>query len=768
MERFTKKAAGALGQALESAAALGHTYVGSEHLLLGLLKGPDSLSCKILQAKGATYDKVEKKLVELVGKGDPVFLSSKDMTPRVRHIVEQSFASARHSGQTQVGSEHLLAALLRENASTAVSILRRIGVDVVLLQQYTAEKIKATDAADCPKGVRGVKMLKKYGVDLTELAELDRLDPLIGRKEEMERVMSVLSRRSKNNPCLIGEPGVGKTILVEGLATAIARGEVPEHLMQKRIISLSLTSMLAGSKYRGEFEERLKTVIEECEQNPEVVLFIDEIHTMMGAGAAEGAIDAANILKPALSRGKIRLIGATTVREYRKYIEKDAALERRFAPIWLEEPDDAQVMEILQGVRSKLEAHHGITIADSVLKCSIRLGRRFSSDRFMPDAALDLLDEAASFSVIRRFCERSPQKEMEEAIERGEAHYTPLNSTAAPLTERDLCRVVSKMTGIPLGEIEQSEKDRLDQMEKELCERVLGQRESVSAVCRAIRCARVGLGDARRPIGSFLFAGPTGVGKTELCRVLGETLFGSEKFLIKIDMSEYMEKHAVAKLIGAPPGYIGYEEGGTLIQKIRSHPYSVVLFDEVEKAHPDVLGILLQILEDGTLQDSSGKKASFQSAVVVMTTNVGAKLLTEQSRLGFFDADSAPKKDKEAVLSALRHTFRPELLNRLDEILVFAPLEKTHLEQIAALHLEKVRQKLEALDIHVQFSKAVAASVAVDPSTARYGARAIRRAVQMRVERVLAEQILAGEIQTGDTLEITPERLTKAAVAKYC
>ncbi|MBQ6946640.1 MAG: ATP-dependent Clp protease ATP-binding subunit, partial [Clostridia bacterium] len=569
-------------------------------------------------------EKAEKKVAALVGSGDPTNLSARDMTPRARRIIEQSFAAAKRYGQSQVGTEHLLSALLCQRQSTAAAVIAKMGVDPATLNDMVTERLCMNDLG-FERGAKTPKMLQKYGVDLTALAAMGELDPLVGRQEELERLMVLLCRRTKNNPCLIGQPGVGKTVLVEGLAQAIVRGEVPEGLQGKQVWQLELTSMVAGSKYRGEFEERIRGVVEECEKHREILLFIDEVHTIMGAGAAEGAVDAANILKPALSRGKIRLIGATTLAEYRRHIEKDSALERRFAPLRLEEPTSAQTEEILRRLRPRLEEHHGLCIRDDAIKAAVDMSVRYLCDRYLPDKAIDLLDEACSAVSIRR--KRGDSGALEQAIVDGkmQEYLSESLSTSDLWVEvGDVATVVSRATGIPAGAVEQSEQRRLTQLEKAMEERVIGQKDAVAAVANAIRCARLGLGDPRRPVGSFLFAGPTGVGKTELCKALARALFDSEKALIRLDMSEYMEKHSLSRLIGAPPGYVGYEGGGTLVESVRNRPYSVVVFDEVEKAHPDVCNLLLQILEEGCLTESGGKKADFTHSVVILTTNLGA------------------------------------------------------------------------------------------------------------------------------------------------
>lgn len=768
MDKFTRKAAAALGQAMESAASLGHTYIGSEHILLGILKQTDSIGARILLSKGITYEKAEKKIISLIGSGLPVFLSSKDMTPRARSIVERSFGAARRYGQTQVGTEHLLYALLRENGCTAAAILKKIGPDNSALLETVSERIRMTElAGESYNNTATPKVLQKYSVNLTSLAAMGKLDPLIGREKELQRMMGILSRRSKNNPCLIGEPGVGKTVMAEGLATAIVRGEVPPALQGKQIYLLELTAMVAGSKYRGEFEERLKAVVGECEKNTDILLFIDEIHTIMGAGAAEGAVDAANILKPALARGKIRVIGATTIEEYRKHIEKDSALERRFAPLYLDEPTAEQTKEILKGLRPKLEEHHGIDITDEAIESAVFMAERYIHNRFMPDKAIDLLDEAASLVVLRQ-SSGDGALSLEKAICQGDMKgwLERASEKKYPAVQKsDVAAVVSRWTGIPAGDCGENEYKRLENLEKTLSAKVIGQNKGVRTVASAIRCARLGVGDPNRPAGCFLFAGPTGVGKTHLCKVLSEALFGTTKALIKIDMSEYMEKHAVSKLIGAPPGYVGHENGGKLTKKIRTQPYSVVLFDEVEKAHPDVLGLLLQIMEDGTLQDSDGRNADFTNAVIILTTNVGADILSG-APIGFFDTAGASETAIRKMEQKIRKSFAPELINRLDEIVIFEPLSKESLMDISRNMLSDLEERLAKNNISVHFSDDVAEWMATSESTLQYGARPLRRFMHTQIENRLSEALISGELQRGSFREFSKEDLEKSLLVR--
>ncbi len=736
MDRFTKKAAGALGEAMECAGRLGHTYIGSEHLLLGILRQSDSIGARILLGRGITFEKAEKKVAALVGSGDRTSLSGRDMTPRARRIIEQAFGAARRYGQAQVGTEHLLLALLGERQSTAAAVVGKMGAEPAALQDLVKERLCMSDLSYERSG-KAPKTLQKYGTELTALAAADRLDPLVGRAEELERLMVILCRRSKNNPCLIGHPGVGKTVLVEGLAQAIVRGEVPAGLQGKRVWQLELTSMVAGSKYRGEFEERIRGVVEECEKNPEILLFIDEVHTIMGAGAAEGAVDAANILKPALSRGRIRLIGATTFDEYRRHIEKDSALERRFAPLRLEEATPRQTLEILGRLSGRLEEHHDLHIKKEALQAAVDMSVRYLCDRYLPDKAIDLLDEACSAVALRR--RDGEREELEQAVAEGRLEDTlfPTPSSELWVDAADIAAVVARATGIPVGDLARSERQRLSALEETLSKRVVGQEAAIRRVAAAIRCARLGLGDPRRPMGSFLFAGPTGVGKTELCRALALALFDSEKALIRLDMSEYMEKHSLSRLIGAPPGYVGFDNGGTLVERLRNRPYSVVVFDEVEKAHPDICNLLLQILEEGSLTESGGKRADFTNTVIILTTNLGAGKMGE---IGFGDGDG---KRESGIQKALGEHFLPEVLGRLDEIVCFSPLSDQSLQRVAEKLLEELRCRLEGQGHSVRFASEVAPWMARAPGTAQYGARPLRQFLRREIEIPLGGALLA-------------------------
>jgi len=693
--------------------------------------------------------------VALVGRGAPRELSSKDMTPRVRRIIEQSFSAARRYGQNQVGTEHLLSALLREHQSTAAAVIEKMGTDAVALSETVTDKLRLQD----PMGegrAKAPKVLQKYSVCLTARAALGQLDPLVGRERELQRLMVILCRRSKNNPCLIGEPGVGKTVLAEGLANAIVAGEVPASLQGKQLYQLELTAMVAGTKYRGEFEERIRAIVEECEKNPDILLFIDEVHTIMGAGAAEGAVDAANILKPALSRGKLRLIGATTLNEYRRHIEKDSALERRFAPLYLEEPSPEQAKEILSELLPRLEEHHGVVIPRECADAAVELSVRYLHDRFLPDKAIDILDEAASRVALSRHTRT--QAQMEAALEQGILPVVP-PQTPLPVVERkSLVQVVSDITGIPAGSIGTDERARLATLEQRLSAQVLGQERAITALSDAVRCARMGLGDQRRPVGCFLFAGPTGVGKTKLCRALADALFDSKDAFIKLDMSEYMEKHTVSRLIGAPPGYVGHESGGKLIDRVRTHPYSVVLFDEIEKAHPDVSALLLQIMEDGTLTDGSGKSADFRHSIIILTSNIGGG---KTDSIGFGEGKG---RQKEALEQQLRGHFSPELLGRLDEIILFDRLDPKRLSSIAALLLSELEERLEKEGYALSFGQDVAAWVASAPDTARYGARPLSRFIHRHIEIPLSHALLQGTLpESGELTCEDIQNLSKSA-----
>lgn len=795
--RFTQRAAQALNLAKECSAALGHNYIGTEHILWGLVKEGGGIAANVLISNGVTEDRVMEKILSIVGRGDGS-LPLTGYTPRTKRVMELAYAETRRMGQNFIGTEHIMMAILREGESVAVRILMELGVDinklydnlVTMLQEdspaaVVANKPRAEDAQ--------TPTLDQFGRDLTVMAREGKIDPVIGRDKEIERIIQILSRRTKNNPCLIGEPGVGKTAICEGLAQKIIEGNIPEILKGKRVVALDLSSMVAGAKYRGEFEERLKKSIEEVRNAGNVILFIDELHTIVGAGAAEGAIDASNILKPLLARGEIQVIGATTLDEYRKYIEKDAALERRFQPIHIGEPSQEEAVEILKGIRDKYEAHHNVKITDKAIEAAVRLSTRYITDRFLPDKAIDLIDEAASKVRLKSFTAPPDLKELEERIEQlhkmkedaiinqefekaaslrdqENALKEQMNSLkekwrmknqteTQSVTEEEIAEVVSSWTGIPVSRLAQEETEKLKNLENILHKRVIGQEEAVKAVAKAIRRGRVGLKDPKRPVGSFIFLGPTGVGKTELSKALAEALFGDESHMIRLDMSEYMEKHTVSRLVGSPPGYVGYEEGGQLTEKVRRKPYSVVLFDEIEKAHPDVFNILLQILDDGRLTDASGRVVDFRNTVIIMTSNIGARDIVEPKRLGFSAALENEAKDyedmKKNVMNELKKTFRPEFINRVDELIVFHPLTKENINDIAALMLDEVARRLKNINITMIVDNGVKEFLAEKGYDKVYGARPLRRTIQNLVEDRIAEEMLDGKIKEGDTVKIT-------------
>ncbi len=803
--RFTQKAQNTLKNAQLFASQMGHTYIGSEHILLALAAESESVAAKMLAAHDVTANKVQEAIAGEVGVGAARETSAAEMTPRTKHIIESSAMEAMRAGQNYIGTEHLLLALLSERDAVAVKLLQELGASPAELKNEVQTLLRgegksADDGAETARGQRknieGAPTLSSFGRDLTAMARDGKIDPIIGRDKETERVIQILSRRQKNNPCLIGEPGVGKTAVVEGLAQKIADGAVPEILKDKRIVTLDVAAMIAGAKYRGEFEERLKSVMEEVAKNPDIILFIDEIHTIVGAGAAEGAVDAANIIKPALSRGEMQVIGATTIAEYRKHIEKDAALERRFQSVMVGEPTPEEALLILKGLRDKYEAHHKLKISDEALEAAVNLSKRYIQDRYLPDKAIDLVDEAAS--RLRISTHTSPPelnkigeklaaltREKEEAIsaqnfeeaarlrdeektlhaeydEKKAAWEKSVAGEDLTVREGDIADVVTQWTGIPVNRLLEEESDKLLRLEDTLKSRVIGQDAAVSAVAKAIRRGRMGLKDPKRPIGSFIFLGPTGVGKTELCRSLAELLFGDTNAMIRLDMSEYMEKHSVSKLIGSPPGYVGFEEGGQLTEKIRRHPYSVVLFDEIEKAHPDVFNILLQVLDDGILTDAQGRRVDFKNAIIIMTSNVGAKFLTAPGKgaLGF-SQESAEKDDKKAadahVMEALKATFRPEFLNRVDDIIIFNRLSEENIREIAGLLLSEVAGRIAALGITVTFDESVKALLAKEGFDPVYGARPLRRAIVRMVEDPFSGEMLEGNIKAGDQVSAVAE-----------
>ncbi|MBO4950594.1 MAG: ATP-dependent Clp protease ATP-binding subunit [Clostridia bacterium] len=797
--RFTENAQGALNAAPKLASKLGHNYIGSEHILLGIVYKANSIASRLLEVKGVDYKKLEDAVVKMIGVGDSGSSSQFELTPRTKHIIEESGQIARGMGSAFVGTEHLLLSLLREGDSVAVKLLESLGVEPSSLyneiiegmgvkpsaQGFSSEQGKESD------GIKDTKTLEKYASDLTKKAKEGKIDPVIGREEEMQRVVQILSRRTKNNPCLIGEPGVGKTAVVEGLAQKIVDGLVPESIKGKRLVTLDISGMLAGAKYRGEFEERIKAVMDEVKKAGDVILFIDEIHTIIGAGAAEGAIDAANILKPALARGEIQLIGATTIDEYRKYIEKDAALERRFQSVTVGEPTKEEAVLILKGLKDKYEAHHKIKISDEAIEAAVNLSARYITDRFLPDKAIDLIDEAASKKRISEITPPPDFHELEEEIERvkndkenavKEQNFEKAaelrnkekeltqdlenkkkdwsdgkeNSEYPSISEEDIADIVTAWTHIPVKKLENEESERLLRLDEILKARVIGQDDAVNVVSRAIRRGRTGLKDPKRPQGSFIFCGQTGVGKTELSKALAEAVFGDENAIIRIDMSEYMEKHSVSKLIGSPPGYVGFEDAGQLTEKIRRNPYSVVLFDEIEKAHPDVFNLLLQVLDDGILTDSHGRTVDFKNTVIIMTSNLGTGALIEPKRLGFNNEasdEAEQKKTEKAVLEALKGHFRPEFLNRVDEIVVFRKLSDEDIKKIASLMLSQINERIKNLGIDLKFSDEVISHLAKEGFDPVYGARPLRRAMQRQIEDSLSLKILEGEVKNGDKVE---------------
>ena len=802
--KFTPRAEEALRLSQEAAEEMGHGYVGSEHLLLGLIREEEGIAHRVLSEYGVTDEMVCDVLQRSVGKGLSGTAPSQGLTPRAKSVVELAVSEAARMGSSCIGTEHLLMGILREGGNMALRILRTMGVDSKKMYSSIVQKLNdtphtVTSGASTAnrESDKKNKTLAEFTRDLTEAARAGKLDPVIGREKEIQRVIQILSRRTKNNPVLIGEPGVGKTAIAEGLAERIASGDVPEELLDKKILSLDLSGMVAGTKYRGEFEERIKNTLAEVKKAGNVILFIDELHTIVGAGSAEGAVDAANIIKPALGRGEIRVIGATTLNEYRKYIEKDAALERRFQPVTVGEPTPEATLEILKGLRDKYEAHHKLTITDEALEAAVQLSKRYIGDRFLPDKAIDLMDEAAS--QVRMTAESSSPdlKALEEKIstlhrEKNDAiaaqdfekaaqlrdiekNYQEqvdierenwrksLSQNRGTVTADDIAKVVAGWTGIPVTRLTEDESMRLLKLEEKLHQRVVGQDDAVTAVAKAIRRSRVGLKDPKRPIGSFLFLGPTGVGKTELCKTLAEAMFGDENAMVRIDMSEYMEKHTVSRLIGSPPGYVGHEEGGQLTEKVRRKPYSVVLFDEIEKAHEDVWNILLQILEDGIVTDSQGRKVDFKNTIIVMTSNVGAKNITaDAARLGFDGSEKGEKESEEvrfdrirdAVMADLKRTFRPEFLNRIDEIIVFRQLTEENIRQIARRMLDVTGARMAQQGITLAADDDAVAELARDGFDPQYGARPLRRAIQSMVEDAVAEKMLEGQLKSGDTAHV--------------
>ena len=826
-DKFTQYAKNALDNALNAARNFGHTYVGSEHLLLGILMEKNCGAAKILENRGIMFENVRAQVINMAGGiGDKVNTSPAEMTPRTKSIISSSLYEAQSLFHNYIGTEHILMAMLQESECVAIKILNSEGANIELIysdilnyfssQEY-ASGAKSLGGDITPgmmqqmppfgafqfgavnnpvgankKNVSNTPVLNQYGKDLTAAAEQDKLDPIIGRDAEMERVVQILSRRTKNNPCLIGEPGVGKTAVVEGLAQRIIARNVPDTLAGKRVVTLDLSGMIAGAKYRGEFEERLKNVMEEIKKSTNVIIFIDEIHTIIGAGAAEGAVDAANILKPALSRGEIQVIGATTTEEYRKHIEKDAALERRFQSVMVGEPSEEETVEILKGLRDRYEAHHKVKISDEAIESAVKLSKRYINDRYLPDKAIDLIDEAASKARITALVLPAELKETENQIkhlnsEKEEAIRSQEFERAAKVrdeakklqetfvsrqkewidkrdkskicvTEDNIADIVTAWTNIPVKQLLKEEADKLVNLEEAIHKRIVGQDEAVNAIARAIRRSRVGLKDPKRPAGSFIFLGPTGVGKTEVCKALSEILFGDENSMIRVDMSEFMEKHSVSKLIGSPPGYVGYDDAGQLTEKIRKKPYSVILFDEIEKAHPDVFNILLQILEDGILTDAHGKKSDFKNTVIILTSNVGADNSSAGKLLGFSSKESenqAAELQKSKLLEALKSTFRPEFLNRIDEIITFNKLTNDEIKEITVKMLGEIKRRLEPMGIEIEFDETCVELLSKEGFDPIYGARPLRRAIQRKIEDTFALEMLEGKIKKDDKVIAT-------------
>lgn len=803
--RFTQRAQNALRLAHEASKEMGHSYVGSEHILLGLIGEGQGIAARALQNAGVDFESLKKNILNVVGQGEGG-VPAQGLTPRSKHIIEVAAAEAARLKTNYIGTEHLLMAIIRESDCFATRMLVASGVDITRLYRDIESLIGSTSpqspqASEQPRPPHGhsrpsrgpeTKTLDQFGRDLTQYAAEGKLDPIIGRDEEIMRIIQILSRRTKNNPVLVGEAGVGKTAVAEGLAQKIVAGDVPENLQNKRLFSLDLTGMVAGTKYRGEFEERIKTALEEVRNAGNVILFIDELHTIIGAGAAEGAIDASNILKPALSRGEIQVIGATTLDEYRKHIEKDAALERRFQPVMVDEPSEEEAAEILMGLRDRYEAHHKVKITDEAIKAAAEMSARYISGRQLPDKAIDLIDEAASRVRMNNLTPPLDIKELEEkqkalSVEKEEAVKNQEFEKAAKLRDEekqllekieaerkkwqdskskahgevtvdDVAAVVALWTGIPVTRLTEDESERLLRMEDTLHKRVIGQEEAVTAVSKAIRRGRVGLKDPKRPTGSFMFLGPTGVGKTELCRALAEAVFGDENAMIRIDMSEYMEKHTVSKLIGSPPGYVGYDDGGQLTEMVRRKPYSVILFDEVEKAHPDVFNVLLQILEDGRLTDSQGRVVDFKNTIIVMTSNLGAHDLFNRKQLGFSTGSSGDVADyediKSTVMNQLKKSFRPEFLNRIDEIIVFHQLDREQIQDIAKGMIKIVAERVRNLNIDLIVEESAITLIADEGFDPVYGARPLRRVIQSRIEDTISERLLDGSIKPGGSVRV--------------
>ncbi|NLX90770.1 MAG: ATP-dependent Clp protease ATP-binding subunit [Firmicutes bacterium] len=796
--RFTERAQQVLVLAQEEAKRLNHNFIGTEHILLGLIREGSGIASRALQNMGIESSRIRSEIEKITGKGDKGIIQGISYTPRAKKVIELAIEEGQNFGHNYVGTEHLLLGLLREGEGIAAQVLTNMGIDLKKTRREVIQLLGGEPqigGGPVGKNVPQTPTVDAFGRDLTKLGKEGKLDPVVGRDQEIERVIQILSRRTKNNPVLIGEPGVGKTAIVEGLAQRITEGNVPDILLEKRVVTLELAAVVAGTKYRGEFEERLRKLMVELQQAGNVIIFIDELHTIIGAGAAEGAIDASNILKPALAKGELQAIGATTLDEYRKYIERDPALERRFQPIVVGEPSVEESLEILKGLRDRYEAHHRVKITDEALEAAVKLADRYIQDRFLPDKAIDLVDEAASRVRLRNYTAPPDLKEMEEKLEnirqekeaavrsqdfehaaqlrdkeqqfkarlmelKKEWEQKKVVSDQAVVTEDDISHIVSSWTGIPVKKLAEEESERLLRMEEILHQRVIGQHEAVQAVSRAIRRGRAGLKDPKRPIGSFIFLGPTGVGKTELARSLAEAIFGDEDAMIRLDMSEYMEKHTTARLIGAPPGYVGYEEGGQLTEKVRRKPYSVILLDEIEKAHPDVFNILLQILEDGRLTDGKGRTVNFRNAVIIMTSNVGANLIKKQPTMGFQpdDVEKSYEDMKGRLLEELKRTFRPEFLNRVDDLIVFKPLTKEEIAQIVDLMLADLSKRIADYGLQLDVSaeaKELLAREGFDPT---YGARPLRRVIQKRLEDGISEELLRGTFTAGDTISVEKEK----------
>ncbi|MBE5812889.1 MAG: ATP-dependent Clp protease ATP-binding subunit [Clostridiales bacterium] len=798
MYKFTERAEKTIKLSEDIAKEFSHNYVGTEHLLVALVREGNNVASRVLEINGVKEELLLERIEDLIGMGIVGDIKMLGFTPRAKKVLEVAFNESRAAGQELIGTEHILTAILKETDSIAVRVLLDLDIDLQRVYNELAKKIADMNTKLTSENMRKrtkttqTPTLNQFGRDLTELAIDGKIDPVIGREREIERVIQVLIRRTKNNPCLIGEPGVGKTAIAEGLAHKIVEGDVPEILREKRVVTLDLSSMVAGAKYRGEFEERIKKALEEVRKAGNVILFIDEMHTIVGAGAAEGAIDAANILKPLLARGEIQLIGATTIDEYKKHIEKDVALERRFQPIDVVEPTAEETIDILKGLRDKYEAHHNVKISDEAIISAVKLSTRYINDRFLPDKAIDIMDEAASKLRLKSFIEPKILKEAEEKIkklddeknevvklqdfekaaqirdevtvlraelEKSKKEWqTKKQLSKIVVTEDDIAEIVAKWSGIPVTKLAKQETKKLQNLEKELHARVIGQDEAVTTISKAIRRSRVGIKDPNRPIGSFLFLGPTGVGKTELCKALAEVLFDNENAMIRIDMSEYMEKHTVSRLIGSPPGYVGYEEGGQLTDKIRRKPYSVILFDEIEKAHPDVFNILLQIMEDGRLTDSQGRTVNFKDCVIIMTSNVGARLISETKTLGFTPTDNKEQEHKDIksrVMEEVKRTFRPEFLNRIDDIVVFHKLTEEDVKQIADIMINNLVMRVKANGIEIKVDSKAKELIAKKGFDSNYGARPLRRTIQTMIEDKLAEEILEGDFDKTKPIKIS-------------